>query len=79
MSLNGVLDLAGGAFLSRAGGPSLASFQTFISRGYNGGAWNGTNASGAINSSLAASSALPDAVGYGLGYGWAIRYCSVTT
>jgi len=67
MSINGVLDLAGGAFLSRAGGPTVAAFQTFLTRGYNGGAWNGTNAQGAINSSLAASSTLPDAVGYGLG------------
>lgn len=67
MSINGVLDLAGGAFLSRAGGPSLASFQTFLTRGYNGGAWNGTDAQGAINSSLAAGGSPNDAVGYGLG------------
>ena len=33
----------------------------------NGGAWNGTNPAGAINSSLAASTAWIDGVGYGVG------------
>ena len=36
-------------------------------RGYNAGAWNGTNAAGVINSSVAATSSIADAVGYGLG------------
>jgi hypothetical protein len=67
INLSGVLDLAGGAFISRAGGPSIATFQTLLTRGFNNGAWNGIHASGAINSSLAAASALPDAVGHGLG------------
>ncbi|MBC8107446.1 MAG: hypothetical protein H7Z14_12710 [Anaerolineae bacterium] len=66
--LNGVLDLAGGAFISRAGGPiTLDGFRSRIIAGRNGGAWNGTGAGGAINSSLAATSLLADAVGYGLG------------
>jgi hypothetical protein len=67
VTITGVLDLAGGAFLSRAGGPSLASFQALLTPGFNGGGWNGTSASGAINSSLAASSSLNDGVGYGVG------------
>jgi len=67
MSINGVLDLSGGAFLSRAGGPSLATFRTQLIAGRNGGSWNGTSASGAINSALAASTPLSDSVGYGLG------------
>jgi hypothetical protein len=66
-SMVGTIDLAGGALLSRSGGPTSSQFQTWLTRGYNGDGWNGTNASGAINSSLAASSSLPDAVGYGLG------------
>ena len=52
---------------SASGGPSQATLRTFITRGYNNGAWNGTHASGAIQSSLAAASALRDAIGYGLG------------
>jgi hypothetical protein len=67
MSIVGVLDLAGGAFLSRAGGPSLTTFRTMLTAGRNGGSWNGTNASGAINSSLASTSPFSDGVGYGLG------------
>ncbi len=67
LTINGVLDLAGGAFLSRAGGPSLATFRTLLTRGHNGGAWNGTNAAGSINSSTAASTPFSDGVGYGLG------------
>jgi hypothetical protein len=67
ISLTGVIDLAGGALLSPAGGPSLATFRSQLIAGRNGGAWNGTSASGAINSSLAASTNLSDSVGYGLG------------
>jgi hypothetical protein len=67
VTIAGVLDLAGGAFLSRAGGPSLAAFRTLLTRGHNGGAWNGTTAAGAINSSTAAASPFSDGVGYGLG------------
>jgi hypothetical protein len=66
-SLNGTLDLDGGALLSRAGGPSQTALRDFIARGCNGSGWNGTSASGAINSSLAASNAFTDAVGYGSG------------
>src|SRR6185369_16762622 len=51
----------------RAGGPTLAAFRTLLRFGFNGGAWNGTNALGSINSSLAASSPGSDGVGYGLG------------
>ncbi len=67
ISLTGVIDLAGGALLSPAGGPSQATFRNQLIAGRNNGAWNGTSASGAINSSLAASSSLIDGVGYGLG------------
>ena len=63
-SLLGTIDLAGGALL---GGPTQAALRTFLVRGYNGGAWNGTHPQGAINSSLAASTTERDAVGYGLG------------
>jgi hypothetical protein len=63
----GTLDLGDGALLSRAGGPTSATFQTWLTRGFNSGAWNGTHANGAIHSSLAASSAFNDGVGYGLG------------
>ena len=42
-------------------------FRTFLTRGYNAGAWNGTNLAGAINSSLAAQALCGDGVGYGLG------------
>jgi hypothetical protein len=64
----GVIDVAGGALLSKPGGPTQATLRTLLTRGFNGGAWNGTNAAGAINSSLAANASSPaDAVGYGLG------------
>jgi len=63
----GVIDLAGGALLFRAGGPTPSELRTLISNGRNGGAWNGTNAAGAINSSTAAASTSGDGVGYGLG------------
>jgi hypothetical protein len=67
ISIDGVLDLVGGAFLSRAGGPSLTTFRNQLIAGRNGGSWNGSGAGGAINSSLAAASSLSDGVGYGLG------------
>jgi hypothetical protein len=66
----GTLDLAGGAYLGRPGPYALRAdaIRALLVRGRNGGAWNGTNsASGAIHSSLAASSPLRDAVGYGTG------------
>jgi hypothetical protein len=66
-TLTGTLDLAGGALLSRAGGPTPAAFRSQIITGRNGGAWNGTSAAGAINSSMAAGSTSSDGVGYGLG------------
>src|SRR5207253_7893136 len=55
------------AFISRAGGPSLATFRSKIITGRNGGAWNGGGTGGAINSSVAAATSLGDSVGYGLG------------
>ena len=67
ITIIGVLDLAGGALLSRAGGPTPAAFRNQIASGRNGGAWDGTAAGGAINSSLAAASTQGDGVGYGLG------------
>ena len=67
LDISGVLDLAGGALLSRAGGPTTAQFLGQIITGRNGGAWNGAGAGGAVNSSLAASTALRDGVGYGQG------------
>jgi hypothetical protein len=63
----GTIDLASGALLSRVGGPAPTFFRPLLTRGFNAGGWNGTSTSGAINSSLAAGSPLPDAVGYGLG------------
>jgi hypothetical protein len=73
LSIAGVLDVGEGALISRAGGPSQASFQAWLASGYNGGAWNGTGTDGAINSSLAADASSPaDAVGYGLGSDLAI-------
>jgi hypothetical protein len=67
LEIGGTLDLAGGAFLSRAASPTATLFRSQIIAGRNGGAWNGTGAGGAINSSLAASTAISDGVGYGLG------------
>jgi hypothetical protein len=63
----GTIDLAGGALISRTGGPAPSFFRPLLSRGRNLGAWNGTSSSGAINSSLAAASIISDGVGYGLG------------
>jgi hypothetical protein len=76
LTINGVLDLAGGALLSRASGTTLDFFQTRLSRGRNGGGWNGSGAGGAINSSAAASSPFNDGVGYGLGSQIAINSIS---
>jgi hypothetical protein len=68
ISLTGIIDLAGGALLSAAGGPSLTAFRNLLIAGRNGGAWNGTARAGTINSSLAASTTgASDGVGYGLG------------
>ncbi|HQY87497.1 MAG TPA: hypothetical protein PK402_02490 [Tepidisphaeraceae bacterium] len=64
INIQGTIDVGGGALV---GVLPIAPIQTFLSRGYNNGAWNGTNSSGAINSSLAAGSLTTDAVGYGLG------------
>jgi hypothetical protein len=66
LSLTGVFDLADGALLWKAGGQT-PDFRAMLIAGRNGGAWNGTSASGAMNSSTAASSSLGDGVGYGLG------------
>ncbi len=60
----GLIDLAGGALM---GSLSSAVVRLELVRGFNGGSWNGTNNQGAINSSLAAGSALLDGVGYGSG------------
>jgi hypothetical protein len=66
VNITGVLDLAGGAFLSTAGTPATP-VQALVDAGHNGGAWDGTSPTGAINSSLAASTPISDGVGYGLG------------
>lgn len=70
-NLTGTFDLGSGALLWRDGGGSgiLPDFRGLLTRGRNGGAWNGTGtgAGGAIHSSFAASTPLADAVGYGLG------------
>ena len=66
-NITGVLDLFGGAFLSRAGGATPAQFRSQIITGRNGGAWNGTGTGGAISSSLASLTPVSDGVGYGLG------------
>jgi hypothetical protein len=66
----GTIDMAGGAMILRnsvvlnAAPITAAAIRTLIIRGHNGGGWNGTHAQGAINSSLAAGSAVQDAVGY---------------
>lgn len=65
VNIGGTIDL-GGALLFRAGSVT-PDIRTLLTRGHNGGAWNGTNTSGAINSSSANSSAQSDGVGYGLG------------
>jgi len=69
LTFSGVIDVAGGSLLKRAAatGPTLAQLRAALIAGRNGGAWNGTNAAGAINSSLAAASLVSDGVGYGLG------------
>ena len=62
----GTLDIANGALLVRAG--SIApDFRSLLTTGRAGGAWNGTGAGGAINSSFAAASGFSDGVGHGLG------------
>jgi hypothetical protein len=67
LTLTGTLDLAGGSFLVRAGGPTQAQLRNWLIAGRNGGAWTGTSPTGAIDSSLAGSTAAQDSVGYGLG------------
>jgi hypothetical protein len=64
--LRGVIDLAGGTLLHRADGLNNP-FRQWLTSGCNAGAWNGTSATGAINSSLAASTPIGDGVGYGFG------------
>ncbi|CAN5640658.1 hypothetical protein BH09PLA1_BH09PLA1_09890 [soil metagenome] len=65
----GAIDLAGGSLLLRAGGGGQlpSTIRNQIIAGRNGGAWNGSSANGAINSSLAAGANPTDAIGYGLG------------
>ncbi|HEY7086552.1 MAG TPA: hypothetical protein VH518_00605 [Tepidisphaeraceae bacterium] len=62
-SLGGVIDMAGGALIKRNAGGQLTQFLTRIKNGYANGAWNGTTGP-SINSSLAASTALGDGVGF---------------
>ncbi len=66
--VSGTIDLGGGALLWRGGG-NTPDFRTLLTRGHNGGAWNGVAgaAGGAINSSLAGGSSQSDGIGYGLG------------
>jgi hypothetical protein len=66
----GVIDLAGGTMIIQGAAAQLATMNGYVKAGYNGGLWNGTSsqapdgtAMGAIQSSLAASSPLGDAVG----------------
>jgi hypothetical protein len=68
LDINGVLDLAGGALLSRTGGPTEADFHSKLVAGRNGGSWNGAGPNGAIQSSLANASPANDAVGYAFGF-----------
>ena len=68
-SAGGTIDLAGGAMIVRNFASSINTVRNWAAVGYANGAWNGTTAidgttTAAINSSLAASTSLPDAVGY---------------
>jgi hypothetical protein len=66
-TVEGVIDLADGAMIARGDVPPTV-LRNLIIRGRNAGAWNGTGGgSGALNSSLAASTPFSDGVGYGLG------------
>jgi autotransporter-associated beta strand protein len=56
----GMIDVTNNGLVFSAG--NEANVRTWLARGYNGGAWNGSG----INSSTAASRAIADAVGYGL-------------
>jgi hypothetical protein len=69
LGINGTIDLAGGAMVFRQASnvPSPAVLREMITRGRNGGTWNGTSPLGAINSSAAAASVELDGVGHGLG------------
>jgi hypothetical protein len=64
--VKGVIDLAGGALLHRADGLNNP-FRQWLTAGRNGGAWNGTSPTGAINSSRASASPTADGVGHALG------------
>jgi hypothetical protein len=67
LTLNGVIDLAGGAMIVQQFATLNSTVRSWATNGYAAGAWNGTAPSGAINSSLAAGSALGDAVGFARG------------
>ncbi len=64
--LTGAIDLGAGAFVVRSAAADYRDVETWLRDGYAGGAWNGTAPTGAINSSVAASSAAGDAVGLAL-------------
>ncbi|HQY87086.1 MAG TPA: hypothetical protein PK402_00410 [Tepidisphaeraceae bacterium] len=63
LNVVGTIDVGGGALL---GVMPITQITTFLNTGYNNGTWNGTSDTGAINSSLAASTPIGDGVGYGL-------------
>jgi hypothetical protein len=55
-------------FIGYSGASPLSLIQTSIKNGYNGGAWNGTNAAGVITSSAAAANHTGGANTTGIGY-----------
>ena len=63
-NFGGIIDVAGGAMVVRHAASQTAQYRNWIKSGYANGAWNGTNDSGAINSSWAASTPAVDGVGY---------------
>ena len=65
LALQGVIDMNGGAMIVRNAAAQVSVLKNLIKTGRNNGAWNGpSTGAGSINSSLAASTALVDAVGY---------------
>jgi hypothetical protein len=65
IALNGILDLAGGAFVYHGAAAQQQTFRGFIQNGYANGSWDGYGiGQDVINSSLAHQTAQPDAVGY---------------
>jgi hypothetical protein len=65
LTLTGAIDMAGGALALVGGASQVSQFSTWIKNGRASNTWTGTNAAGAINSSLAALSPSNNAVGFG--------------